>query len=116
MILVADLDKDALQEQLQAAGERILKLKRKPGRGYQGHLQLEDVIVVVVARDDAGEKWYVDPAEIADADPDVFAREYVRVGRERSGVDVVALLERFLPIVAPKTAGMFSALKGWFSK
>lgn len=111
---MADLDRVVLQDQLEAAAHRILAFKRKPGRGYQGKLTVEDVVIVVVARGEDGQPYYIDPAEISDNDPDVFAREYVRVGRERRGVSVLELLERFLPVVSPGAAGLFSALKGIF--
>lgn len=108
---MAELDTEVLQEQLEAVAKKILSLKRKPDRGYQGALTFEDAIVVVKCRDGMGTAWYIDPDEIADGDPDVFAREYVRIGRERKGVSVLQLLERFLPLVSPQAAGTLAWLR-----
>lgn len=106
---MAKLDKAALSEQLEAAADAIISLPRHD-RGYQGLITVEDVIVVVVVRGEDGRRYYVDPAEISDRNPDCFVREYVRVG-ERGGVNVLDLLDRFLPLVSPKAAGLLGWLR-----
>jgi hypothetical protein len=108
---VPDLDVRLLQEQISAAAERIVELPRHP-RGYQGLISVEDVIVVVAVRGEDGQVRYVDPAEVNDGKPDCFVRDYVRIPNGRRGTSVVELLQRFLPVFAPKVAGWFD----WFVK
>lgn len=107
-----DLDPKVLQEQLTAAAERILAFPRHR-QGHQGYVTVEDVIVVVAVRcQEDGRIRYVDPSEINDGHPDCFIRDYVRLPAGRRGVGVIELLQRFLPIFAPKVAGWLD----WFTK
>lgn len=114
---LTEKEQAALQELLELAAAQILALKRKPKRGYQGNLEVEDVIIVVKAKGSDGNMYYIDPDEITDADPDVFAREYVRVpAKQGGGFSVLDLFEKFLPLVNPAAGGILSGLKGIFKK
>lgn len=114
MTRVANLDLAVLQEQLAAVAARIIAFTRH-SRGYQGAIEVEDVEVVVRVRCADGRVRRIDPAEITETQPRAFVRDFVTLG-DRPGINVVQLLERFLPIVSPKAAGWLSALKGLWPK
>lgn len=105
-----DLDPKLLEEQVNAAAQRIIAMRRHD-HGYQGAVEVEDVIVVVAVRGADGRRYYADPAEITPIDKRCFLREYVRIG-DRKGVSVRELVERFLPLVSPKAAGWLAWIKG----
>lgn len=111
---MADLDKALLEDQLGAVAAKIATFPRY-GRGYQGKVEVEDVIVVVCYRGADGQRYYADPSEINDGHPDLFLREYVTVG-SRKGVSVKELLDKYLPLISPKAAGLWGALKGLFGQ
>ena len=97
------LNREALEAQLQAALDEISKLPRHP-RGFQGPVEPLDLIFVARFRDPTTGRTYVaEPAELEPGkgetpQPDLFLRDYATVGQHR-GTPLVDLLEKFVPIV-----------------
>lgn len=104
---MADLDYNVLNDQLQAAGRAVLALKRKPGRGYQGPVELDQVVPVVRVICGDGVFRYVEPSELTDGDPDVFVRDYVKLGESHAaqGLPVVDFLKKWALAALPAVAG-----------
>jgi hypothetical protein len=112
------LSGEELDREINAHAQVVLdNIPRLVGKGYQGPVKLKRVIAVIVVEGDDGNEYQADPPELADGHPDLFFREYVRVGRQKE-TTLGTLFARLIPAVIgqPTRGGLIDALKGLFGR
>lgn len=102
-------DRLAIRVHLLRLLEDVAAAPRLKGRGYQGRITPDDVIVLAKFRGEDGLPYVADPGELSDGHPDLFLREYVTVGSRHSGTSLLDVVLSVAPLVTPAGAS------GWAS-